>query len=288
MPEGHLTHRIAGMMNDAFAGRIVQSSSPQGRFADGSARFDGAEFAEASAWGKHMFVRSAGDEQCINIHLGLLGKFFFTRGIAPSDVPVTGAVRWRLGVPASLDGREAVVMDLRGPNVCEVRTPEEVAAIEARLGPDPLRDDADPDQAWGRIRRSSKAIGALLMDQSIFAGVGNIYRAEVLFRHGIDPKMAGKFLRREEFDAIWTDLVTLMPLGVRDGRIDTVRPEHTPEAMGRAPRVDKHGGEVYVYRRAAQPCLVCGTPISVEEFAGRNLFWCGRCQPRSRRRKASA
>ena len=126
------------------------------------------------------------------------------------------------------------------------------------------------------------------MDQKVFPGVGNIYRAEVLFRHGIDPKMPGKFLRREEFDAIWADLVALMPLGVRDGRIDTVRPEHTPEAMGREPRVDKHGGEVYVYRRAGQPCLVCGTPVALEEFAGRNLFWCPSCQPRHRRRRANA
>lgn len=253
----------------------------------GAERFNGATFAQASAWGKHMFVSFAEDDMVVNIHLGLLGKFFFTNGIQPSDVPATGAIRWRLGVGADGLG-DAVVMDLRGPNVCELRTPDEVAAIEAKLGPDPLRADADPEQAWARIRRSSKPIGALLMDQSIFAGVGNIYRAEVLFRHHIDPHMAGKFLRHKEFAAMWDDLVALMPLGVRDGRIDTVRPEHSPEAMGRPPRVDKHGGEVYVYRRAAAPCLVCGTPIAIEELAGRNLFWCPRCQPRSRRRRASA
>ena len=58
---------------------------------------------------------------------------------------------------------------------------------------------------------------------------------------------------------MWADLVELMAEGVRTGRIDTVRPEHTPEAMGRPPRVDDHGGEVYVYRRTGQPCLVCGS-----------------------------
>ena len=289
MPEGHVTHRIVGILNDQFSGRVVESSSPQGRFSDSSTRIDGRVFDAAEAWGKHMFVGFEGMDERVNIHLGLLGKFFFTEGIEPADVPATGAIRWRLGVSATDDDpRGSVVMDLRGPNVCELRTPEEVDAITSRLGADPLRGDADPERAWTRVRRTSTPVAALLMDQKVFPGVGNIYRAEVLFRHGIDPKMPGKFLRREEFDAIWADLVALMPLGVRDGRIDTVRPEHTPEAMGREPRVDKHGGEVYVYRRAGQPCLVCGTPVALEEFAGRNLFWCPSCQPRHRRRRANA
>jgi endonuclease-8/formamidopyrimidine-DNA glycosylase len=73
--------------------------------------------------------------------------------------------------------------------------------------------------------------------------------------------------------------VLLMAEGVRVGRIDTVRPEHTPEAMGRPPRVDDHGGEVYVYRRAGLPCLVCGTPVAAAQVAARNLFWCPGCQP---------
>ena len=152
----------------------------------------------------------------------------------------------------------------------------------------PLRIDADPEKAWSRIHRSASPIAVLCMDQKIFAGVGNIYRAETLFRNRIDPFMPGKFLRRNEFEALWDDLVELMPLGVRDGRIDTVYPEHTPEAMGRPPRVDKHGGEVYVYRREGQPCLVCGTPVSRKEIGARNLFWCRTCQPRSRRRTVRA
>jgi endonuclease-8 len=123
-------------------------------------------------------------------------------------------------------------------------------------------------------------VAALLMDQSVLAGVGNVYRAEVLFRHGIDPYRPGRSLTRAAFDAMWADLVTLMREGVRTGRIDTVRPEHTPEAMGRPPRVDDHGGEVYVYRRAGQPCHLCGTEVRTAVLAARNLFWCPGCQPR--------
>lgn len=116
------------------------------------------------------------------------------------------------------------------------------------------------------------------MDQKIIAGVGNVYRAEVLFRNRIHPLRSGKSLRQSQFLAIWSDLADLMLEGVRLGRIDTVRPEHTPEVMGRPPREDDHGGEVYVYRRTGQPCHVCGTRIRTADLAGRNSFWCPRCQ----------
>jgi len=161
-----------------------------------------------------------------------------------------------------------------------VRTPEEIAAVVATLGPDPLRADADPELAWNRLHRSGRPIAALLMDQSVLSGVGNVYRAEVLYRNRIDPHRPGKELTRRSWRAIWSDLIMLMPIGVRDGRIDTVRDEHTPEAMGRPARVDDHGGEVYVYRRSGQPCFVCGSRVRTEVLAGRNLFWCGRCQRR--------
>ena len=131
---------------------------------------------------------------------------------------------------------------------------------------------------WHRVSRSSRTIGDLLLDQEVVAGVGNVYRAEVLFRQRIHPLRPGRTLRRGQVEAIWNDLVDLMGEGVRTGRIDTVRPEHTPEAMGRPPRTDRGGGEVYVYRRSGQPCLVCGKAVRADVLGGRNLFWCGRCQ----------
>ena len=155
-----------------------------------------------------------------------------------------------------------------------------------RLGPDPLRADADPDRAWARISKSPRTIGDLLLDQAVMAGIGNVYRAEVLFRHRIHPRRPGRTLRVGQWRAMWDDLVVLMAEGVRTGRIDTVRPEHTPEAMGRPPRVDDHGGEVYVYRRTGQPCLVCGSLVRTDVLVGRNIFWCPSCQ-RSFRSRAS-
>jgi endonuclease-8 len=111
-------------------------------------------------------------------------------------------------------------------------------------------------------------------------GVGNVYRAEVLFRHQLDPLQLGCELRADQWAVLWSDLAELMDDGVRRGRIDTVRPEHDLVRTGRASRQDRHGGEVYVYRRAGAPCLVCGTAVATTAHAGRNLYWCPSCQRR--------
>lgn len=266
MPEGHTLHRLAGDLLDRFGGRVVGSSSPQGRFA--AHLLDGRELTRAEAHGKHLLVAFADVAEQVHVHLGLYGTFGFLDG---DEHPVVGQVRWRLST-------SEVTADLRGPTACELLDPAQVDNLTARIGPDPLRDDADPDRAWARVSRSRTSVAALLMDQTVLGGVGNVYRAEVLFRLGLDPMTPGRELGRATWDAIWSDLVGLMREGVLSGRIDTVRPAHEPAAMGREPRRDDHGGEVYVYRREGQPCLVCGTPVMRKDLANRNLFWCPRCQ----------
>ena len=268
MPEGHTLLRLARQLTGAFGGRPVRVSSPQGRFAADAALVDGALCLGAESAGKHLFLELDGD-RFIHIHLGLIGKLDVVSGPAPAPV---GQVRLRLQ-------NDTAYADLRGATQCDLIGAERRDQIEAQLGADPLRTDADPDRAWARISVSKRSIGDLLMDQSVFAGVGNVYRAELLFRHRIHPLRPGRTLRHGQFQAMWLDLVELMEYGVRTGRIDTVRPEHTPEAMGRPPREDDHGGEVYVYRRHGQDCLVCGSRVRTDTLAGRNLFWCARCQP---------
>lgn len=294
MPEGHTLRRLALDLTAAFGGEVVAVSSPQGRFAADAAQIDGTELVSADSAGKHLFIEFAG-ERFVHIHLGLIGKLDVRRGPAP---PPQGAVRLRLvsrGRPpercqpglAQADD-PGWYADLRGATRCDLVDASRKAQVVAQLGPDPLRPDADPDKAWARIRASERSIGDLLMDQAVLAGVGNVYRAEVLFRHRIDPQRPGRSLRRSQWQAMWDDLVELMAEGVRNNRIDTVRPEHTPEAMGRPPRVDDHGGEVYVYRRAGQACLVCGATVRTQDLKGRNLFWCPHCQPTFRSRSRSA
>ncbi|MGH3469166.1 MAG: Fpg/Nei family DNA glycosylase [Thermocrispum sp.] len=267
MPEGHTLHRLARLHAGRYAGHRVTVSSPQGRFAAGAAQLDGQVFTGAQAYGKHLF-HDYGGHGVVHVHLGLYGGF--TEFELPEPDPV-GQVRMRIVGP-----RHAT--DLRGPNRCELLTDAEADAITARLGSDPLRPDADPAPAFDRIARSAAPIAGLLMDQEVLAGVGNVYRAEVLYRHGLNPMLPGRAAGRERAAELWDDLVVLMAEGVRIGRIDTVRPEHLPEVTGRAPREDRHGGEVYVYRRAGLPCHVCGATVVMRELLGRKLYWCPSCQ----------
>jgi endonuclease-8 len=170
-------------------------------------------------------------------------------------------------------------LDLRGPAACELFDPPQVEALRARLGPDPLRADADPERAYARIARADRPLATVLLDQSIVAGTGLIYVTEALFRAGLPPTQPGRRLTRTQWSELWHDLRELMRAGVAEGRIDTVHMRHTPQAMGRAPRIDRHGGEVYVYRRAGQLCLVCGTPVHGGAIGARNAYWCPTCQP---------
>ncbi|GLY03538.1 MULTISPECIES: DNA-formamidopyrimidine glycosylase family protein [Actinoplanes] len=274
MPEGHTIHRLAARHREIFAGHPVAVSSPQGRFAAGAALIDGRVLRDTEAYGKHL-LHHFDDDRTLHVHLGLYGKF--AEGTPPLPDPV-GQVRMRMSGAGHW-------LDLRGPTACEVLEPPAVDALRSRLGADPLRDDADPERAFPRLRSSTKPLPALLMDQSIVAGCGLIYANEVLFRAGLSPRTPGTALDRARWTAIWDDLRALMKEGVVRGRIDTVHTEHTPEAMRRAPRVDRHGGEVYVYRRSGQPCLVCGTPVTTGEMAGRNIYWCATCQPEPPTRK---
>lgn len=108
--------------------------------------------------------------------------------------------------------------------------------------------------------------------------MGNVYRAEVLFRQGVHPQTAGRDLGRERWDAIWADLVDLMADGARRGKIETLRPEHDPRLLEPADRGAVCAKTVYAYRRTGRPCLQCGTPIAHATHAARNLFWGPTCQ----------
>ncbi|BCK57735.1 Fpg/Nei family DNA glycosylase [Nocardia wallacei] len=270
MPEGHTLHRLAKAHHKYFAGGVVRVSSPQGRFAAGAALVDGRTLVRAEAWGKHL-LHHYDSGLVVHVHLGLYGTF--TESAVPLGDPV-GQVRMRMVGAGRSDG-PLYGTDLRGPTACEVLREPEVAALTARLGPDPLRRNADPDRAWQRIRRSTRTLGALLMDQTVVAGVGNVYRAELLFRHGISPQRRGRDLTALEWDELWTDLVELMRVGVRRGKIVVVRREHdrgAPSYAAGKPRT-------YVYRRAGEPCRVCGATVLHAVLEGRNLFWCPTCQP---------
>ncbi len=256
MPEGHTIHRLARRHKRLLGGQVVAASSPQGRFVTGAELLDGRELEATDAWGKHLFHRYA-DRVWLHVHLGLYGKF--ADGVRPAPEP-RGALRLRLL-------SEERWIDLRGPTACELVDPARKAAITAALGPDPAA--ADPLLGEARV-----ALAALLMNQEVVAGIGNVYRAEILFRHRIPPSLPGRDLDPVVWSDLWDDLGTLMKSGVRTGRIVTTRPEDRDRPSGRPRREDAH----YVYRRTGLPCRICGTPIAHAVLVARNLFWCPRCQ----------
>jgi len=262
MPEGHTIHRLARRHNSLLRGEPLRASSPQGRFVAGAALIDGRQLVRAQGYGKHLLYEIEG-ALTLHVHLGLYGTF---NELPQPALPPVGQVRLRW------EGSQ-VCCDLRGPTVCELLERDSVRRLVRRLGPDPLRRGADPERAWAALQSRRVPIAAALLDQTVLAGVGNVYRAELLFLHGIEPTLPARELGRTDFDALWSSAVTLLRAGVRSGRIVTTDPADR-ERRGSARPDDAH----YVYRRTGLPCRRCATPIQRAEMAGRNLYWCPRCQ----------
>ena len=169
MPEGHKTHFLAHEHAVMFSGQRLAVSSPQGRFANDAKRIDGQRLKSVEAIGKQMFY-DFGEDLILQVHLGRYGSFRVHD--APPPDPV-GAVRARM-----VGKRQAI--DLNGPTTCRVIDLATKTSVVKKIGPDPLAG-GKPAPVWDKISSSHKPIGALLLDQSIVAGVGNIFRAELLF-----------------------------------------------------------------------------------------------------------
>ena len=279
MPEGHTVHRLANAFNAHLASKVVTASSPQGRFADGAERLDGRTLLSAEAQGKQMFLSFSGDIW-LRVHLGRYGMWRFAgaglegvgrRTRATNDEAAfppapSAAVRLRL-----LAGEH--VADLSGPTACVVISPEERLSAMARLGEDPLRSDANPARAYAKLHASRTPLALLLMRQDIVAGIGNIYRAELLFRARLKPHQPGRAVSEPVWAAMWRDLTDLLSDGVRTGRIVTTEPRDR-----RRKAILRRNDAVYVAHRAGKPCHVCGSPVLSEKLGGRVLYWCAICQ----------
>lgn len=279
MPEGHTIHRLARDHTAWFGGEPVRVSSPQGRFTEAAALLDGTRFERADAYGKHLLHRYEGG-YTVHVHLGLFGRFF--RHVGPSPEP-RPTVRYRVASNGRTvaDRRTATqaspdtagrTIDLVGATACELLDPDEVDALLDRLGPDPIRRDARSEDAFAALQRRSVGIGRALMDQRVLAGVGNVYRAEVLYVHGIHPETPARDITPEQFDALWATLVEWLRRGVRQQRIITVDRAEIGKPWSRITRAEA----TYVYQRDA--CRRCGSPIRRWDLAGRWAYACESCQ----------
>jgi endonuclease VIII len=258
MPEGHTIHRAARDQRPMLAGKVLSVASPQGRFYEGAARLDGETCIAVEAFGKHL-IYQFNNEMALHIHLGLFGRFRTAK--LPAREP-RGEVRVRMV-------SDTHVVDINGPNTCEVLDPAEVAALTKRIGPDVLRKDADPELAFSRIAKSKVAIGQLLMDQSVIGGIGNIYRTEILWLQNLHPLTPGKQISRIMFDRLWSDAVYLLEIGVKNNAIITVD--------GIKKSRSKYGERVNIFDKVI--CPACNGKITKLEIAARRAFACETCQP---------
>jgi formamidopyrimidine-DNA glycosylase len=263
MVEGHSVHRVAVGHAKRLCGRRFKATSPNGRFADGAKLINGREFSRIEAIGKNLFAffAAAGTPDVVmHVHFGMSGKWSVVdQARAPEP---TGTTRLRLEGDGIISHLSAMTVDHGGMDLFEEK--------RSKLGQDPLRADADPDLLWSQIQKSSKSIGALLMDQNCFAGVGNIFRCEILLCAAVHPEVPGNKLTREQFDRIWAESVRLMGRAFTLGSIITVEP-HEAAAAGN-PKLRR-----WIYN--SNRCGRCHGPVRSWQINARTCYACAACQP---------
>ena len=301
MVEGHSVHRVAASHTKRLCGKVFKATSPNGRFTDGAKAISGRKFARIEAVGKNLFAffAAAGHpDVVVHVHFGMSGRWSVAD--ASSAKPVTATTRLQLeghglvshlsamtvahGDQAFYEGKVKALgcaprSSLRQPPPTTLHpqpstTAAASAAVVGRCRCDPLRADADPEELWRRVSGSAKTIGLLLMDQSFFAGVGNIYRCEILFVAAVHPEVKGRDLSRDEFERVWRASVALMGRGFQSGSILTVDPA---EALA----LGSPGLRRYIYN--SPHCGRCRTKVQAWEVAGRTCYACPSCQPKDRR-----
>ena len=252
MPEGHTVHRLAQQLRE-LAGEPLRASSPQGRFTAGAQRLDGASLDATDAVGKHLLLHVTGG-MAVHVHLGMRGKWF--RYDDPGSPPLPQA-RLRLSTTG-------VAWDLVAPTVCELLDGGGVRDVTSKLGPDPLRPDADAAAAVAAMAGDRRPVGAVLLDQAVLAGVGNVFRNEALHELGIDPRQPARSLGTDGLAALWSALRRMMQRAVEDGRIITV---DVPDRLSLPESESRR-----VYKQ--ELCRDCGAPVTMGTVGGRTAYWC--------------
>jgi endonuclease VIII len=249
--EGDTIRRAARRIETAIGGEEVETGAPNPRGrATGLELLDGATLERVDAHGKHLLLRFG--DLVLHSHLGMSGSWHIYRRGEPWRKPASAA--W-----AVLRSEEAEAVQFGGPTLRVLRAEAlRRDPVLARLGPDVLADDFDAAVVARSLRSASdRTLGDALLDQTLVAGIGNIFKSEACFAARLDPWRPVADLSDEELRRVLEAAHDLMREAVR---------------RGRPPRA--------VYRRAGQPCTVCGTPIASrgQGDANRTTYWCKRCQ----------
>ncbi|MFN8098565.1 MAG: formamidopyrimidine-DNA glycosylase [Dermatophilaceae bacterium] len=284
MAEGHAVHGMAQRLSQLTGSEVRSRGYATSPLDFDAAIADRAVVGQPEAHGKHLLVPFVDRPVTAHLHLGMVGRVSVRRhhralgvdGFPRTDPPVTPGLRWRLLTSGH-------IADISAPTICEWLDVAGVAALHTRLGPDPLRPDADPESFRRKVARSRRALGHLLLDQSVIAGVGNVYRAEILWRLRLDPWRPGNDLTSEVIEALWSEAAVLLELGLGAGWIvtDDAQARAARALLVRGERVPRWPKVYAVYGREGRPCRLCGTSVRAAAMGQQRIFWCPTCQATS-------
>jgi formamidopyrimidine-DNA glycosylase len=281
MPELPEVETVVRGLREPLVGRTIMGvwtdwpKSLRGGDAPGvAARLHGQTVTGIERRAKYILCQLSGGDVLV-VHLKMTGRLY----VAGVD-DIHDADRW-VHVRLDLDGgRQLRFSDARKFGFVSVVT--SVADLAPHLGPEPLTDDFTPAYLAAQLKRSRRAIKAMLLDQTFLAGVGNIYADEALFRAGIHPLRTADSLTKAETARLFATIREALNAGIeREGA--SINWYRKPD--GTAGSAQQH---FLAYDRAGEPCLTCGTPIEKIRVAQRGTHFCPSCQPARRARTKSA
>lgn len=276
MPEGDTIFRAARTLHRALAGRTVtrfESVFPHLSRVDHDTPLRGRIVERVTSRGKHLLITLSGD-LVLRTHMRMNGTWHIYR---PGE-------RWfrprhEMRILLATDAFHAVAFNVPVAELGPASKILESDKLHA-LGPDPLAPDFDSAEAVARIlARADMAIADALLDQTAMAGVGNIFKSEILFVTGVDPFARVGDLEPSDVERIVAQAVRLMRANVAAGARGGIT---TYGGLRRRPTRDDPGARNWVYGRAGRPCRRCGTPIAWRKQGphARSTYWCERCQVR--------
>lgn len=276
MPEGDTIFRAARTLNRALAGKTVvrfESVLPHLARVHEDAPLTGRVVEEVRAAGKHMLMRFSGD-LVLRTHMRMNGSWHIYRPGETWQRP-----RRAMRIVVATADFEAVGFDIP---VAEMVHGKALAKHDElrKLGPDLLNDDFDPVEAARRIRaQGASEIADVLLNQRVLAGIGNVYKSEVLFACGVSPFSPVAGLEDAVIECLVTTARKFLRANVTEGLAAMTTYTGFRRATGRSDPKER----LWVYGRAGEPCRKCATPIRIRAHGrdARLTYWCERCQPLS-------
>lgn len=235
--------------------------------AEFEAQLAGQVISDIGRRAKYLLLYFASGEVLL-VHRRMSGNLILASTSGRADEEPYIRVRFALD-----DGRALLYTDPRKFGRLRLVSAEELPEVFAALGPEPLVEEFTPAMLAARLAGRGRPIKALLLDQTIVAGLGNIYADEALFRAGIHPLRTGASLTPSEITALHAGIQGALHMGIQHGGTTFGRHRGLYNEAGR------NLEHVAVYRRAGQPCPTCGTPIERIVITQRGSHFCPHCQP---------